>query len=147
MAPPRPLLGVGLALVVMLLRPTEVGGSCTMPADCPARQYCDGYHDGKKSKSGLCSDCDYITPSRCDAVGGDCCSAAFLAQCPSNPHRCAGEPCAKHADCTRSQYCDLLGACSDCSYLTTKCDAVDRDCCSVAFLDQVAPHRVSVSSS
>ena len=55
-------------------------GSCAAQSDCPARQYCDNTH--------TCYDCSYIT-RKCDAVDGDCCSTAFLEQCPSNPMKCA----------------------------------------------------------
>ena len=51
------------------------GGSCAAPADCPARQYCDDTHG--------CYACSYLADpkTKCDALGGDCCSAGFLKQC------------------------------------------------------------------
>eukprot|EP01046_Picozoa_sp_COSAG06_P050075 COSAG06_NODE_7845_length_2354_cov_124.351220_2_plen_262_part_00 len=45
--------------------------------------------------------------------------------------------CSKHADCPSGDYCDSGHSCYRCSYITpSECDAVDGDCCSVAFRAQ-----------
>ncbi len=46
----------------------------------------------------------------------------------------AVESCVRHEDCPTGQYCDLTNQCYNCSYITTKCDAVGKDCCSQSFL-------------
>lgn len=96
---PRPFLGLALVVGVLLMHSADcsefapkstaggaVGDSyrCTKPSDCPAQQYCDNGDN--------CYQCSYINPSRCDAVDRECCSAAFLRQCPSNPAGCARPP-------------------------------------------------------
>jgi hypothetical protein len=65
----------------------EGGESCTRQQDCPAQQYCDS--------TSSCYACSYLADPKaeCDALGGDCCSAAFLRQCPSNPEECQGNTC------------------------------------------------------
>ena len=57
--------------------------SCTKHADCAIGQYCDDTRS--------CDTCGYLGSHKvkCDALGGDCCSAAFLQNCPSNPKGCA----------------------------------------------------------
>ena len=73
--------GVG-RLAAIMAAALAAAEACSTDADCPAGQYCDSRHN-----------CDYycsveITPTRCNAAGGDCCSAAFLHNCPSNPAHC-----------------------------------------------------------
>lgn len=55
---------------------------CSAQSDCPTHEYCDSV--------GSCYRCSYIEPGAggCDAMGGDCCTPAFRAQCPSNPAQC-----------------------------------------------------------
>ena len=72
-----------------------------MHADCPSGEYCDS--------SRSCYQCSYITPSECDAVDSDCCSAAFRTQCTSNPRGCAASgggpllPCGSSGDFVKDQ--------------------------------------------
>eukprot|EP01046_Picozoa_sp_COSAG06_P012222 COSAG06_NODE_711_length_12877_cov_16.318281_11_plen_230_part_00 len=35
-----------------------------------------------------CEPCSVVTPSNCDALGGNCCAPDFLKQCPTNPKDC-----------------------------------------------------------
>lgn len=48
---------------------------------CAEGEYCDA--------TLTCYSCEYIEPSRCDFVGGDCCSIEFLQNCPSDPAECS----------------------------------------------------------
>jgi hypothetical protein len=74
--------------------------SCTEQGNCGTGSYCDSAND--------CVDCDYITPSRCDALGGSSqCCTSFLAQCRTDPHQCScreaqGAICSGHGTCTSS---------------------------------------------
>ena len=63
---------------------TRGAASCSKHADCPLGDYCDDTRS--------CYQCSYITPSKCDAVDGDCCAVAFRTQCTANPRGCAGPP-------------------------------------------------------
>eukprot|EP01045_Picozoa_sp_COSAG04_P003448 COSAG04_NODE_140_length_23600_cov_1779.264414_16_plen_262_part_00 len=60
--------------------------ACSLQADCAIAQYCDDTHS--------CYECSVLnhTKVKCDALDGDCCSAAFLQNCPSNPKGCAPPP-------------------------------------------------------
>eukprot|EP01045_Picozoa_sp_COSAG04_P002307 COSAG04_NODE_83_length_27770_cov_5.100755_2_plen_1107_part_00 len=58
--------------------------SCKEQGDCRKGEYCDSRKQ--------CYRCSYIKPSSCDALGGDCCSEPFYAQCPTNPHNCTAVP-------------------------------------------------------
>ena len=62
--------------------PTLPKTCSSAPTDCPIGQYC--------GSSGSCYSCDNLSSAKakCDALGGDCCSAAFLQACPSNPQGC-----------------------------------------------------------
>ena len=62
--------------------PPTLPKTCSAPTDCPIGQYC--------GSSGSCYSCDNLSSAKakCDALGGDCCSAAFLQACPSNPQGC-----------------------------------------------------------
>jgi hypothetical protein len=73
------------AVVRTTPNPRHKGGAnasrvCSNHADCPAGDYCDD--------TPSCYECSWITPGRCDSFDGDCCTSAFLANCPSNPHEC-----------------------------------------------------------
>jgi hypothetical protein len=62
--------------------------ACNTNADCVGvGLYCEG-----PDAPGTCASCSFLKGMECDAVGNDCCSAAFLKQCPSNPlaAQCAG---------------------------------------------------------
>jgi hypothetical protein len=61
-----------------------LASSCTSPAGCSVGDYCDDGSD--------CYECSYISRQRCDARDGDCCSAAFCHNCPSDPHGCCSSP-------------------------------------------------------
>ena len=50
-------------------------------SSCDSGLYCD--------QSSNCYDCSFISFDSCDAADGDCCSDAFLKQCPDNPYQCA----------------------------------------------------------
>ena len=113
-------LAAGLVLVAAPKSTGEdgaVGSSCTKPSDCPAQQYCD---DDKN-----CYRCSYISSSKCDAIDGNCCSAAFRQQCTSNPHGCSGPPpppgtttewhLASHDTTSCTQTCKTLGMTCDAS--------------------------------
>jgi hypothetical protein len=54
---------------------------CDSHSDCDVGAYCDS--------SNSCYRCSYVQ-HRCDALDNNCCSAAFLHQCPSDPARCGG---------------------------------------------------------
>ena len=55
---------------------------CKANSDCKVGQYCDGQNK-------MCWDCDTVSVVMgCTADGGDCCSADFQHQCPSNPYGC-----------------------------------------------------------
>ena len=60
--------------------------SCAKHSDCAIGQYCDDTRS--------CDSCGYLSGHKvkCDALDGDCCSAALLHNCPSNPERCAATP-------------------------------------------------------
>jgi hypothetical protein len=60
--------------------PVELVAPSPCEPSCEEGEYCDGNF--------ACYSCDYIEPSRCDFVGGDCCSAEFLQSCPSDPAEC-----------------------------------------------------------
>ena len=59
-------------------------GHCAKTPDCPVKQYCDYLQS--------CYPCSYLT-EKCDAVDGDCCSASFIHNCPSNPLKSKCHPC------------------------------------------------------
>jgi hypothetical protein len=44
--------------------------------------------------------------------------------------------CSGPIDCTVGQYCDFRNVCYNCSYLSSKCDAIGLDCCSSEFLSR-----------
>ena len=82
---------------------------CAAPADCPASQYCDDTRS--------CYDCDYLRHSKvdCDALGGDCCSAAFLRSCPSDPKKAACAAAQSPCDAALQSACgSKRGAAFDC---------------------------------
>jgi hypothetical protein len=85
------------------------GASCSTQSDCPAQQYCDD--------TSSCYACSYLADpkAKCDALGGDCCSAAFLTQCTSNPKECRGSACtaALEEACGADRH-DVF-ACAQCS--------------------------------
>ena len=62
----------------------DPGARCSQTPDCPVGEYCDFSH--------RCYRCSYLT-DKCDALGGDCCSAVFLHNCPSNPFGARCHPC------------------------------------------------------
>jgi hypothetical protein len=59
------------------------GASCAKQADCPMGKYCAAgiFYDE-------CEHCSVVTPSNCDALGGNCCAPDFLKQCPSKVKVC-----------------------------------------------------------
>jgi hypothetical protein len=66
------------------------GGGCNSHSSCQQNFYCDS--------GGSCYTCSYITPVRCDAMGGDCCAEDFLAQCTDNPAQCVITPSPEPGD-------------------------------------------------
>ncbi len=60
------------------------GARCSETPDCPVGEYCDFSH--------RCYHCSYLG-EKCDALDGDCCSTAFLHNCPSNPLGPRCHPC------------------------------------------------------
>ena len=50
---------------------------CSAAPDCATAQYCDNRNE--------CYDCTFLAYGKCDAIDEDCCSAAFLKQCPNDP--------------------------------------------------------------
>eukprot|EP01046_Picozoa_sp_COSAG06_P035444 COSAG06_NODE_3811_length_4884_cov_11.896134_8_plen_350_part_01 len=78
----------------LLRAPRSAGVSCAADGDCPLGQYCDS--------TGSCYECSYISPTQCDDISGDCCSAAFRTQCPANP---AGCNCERDGDCSGGEVC------------------------------------------
>ena len=74
------LVALAALLLVLGARASHSRASCAGHTECPLGEHCDG--------SGRCRSCSAITPSRCDAVDAECCSAEFRAQCPSNPGGC-----------------------------------------------------------
>lgn len=62
---------------------------CSTDNDCTCGSYCS-------KTTSKCRSC-MQPPSTCDATSGDCCNAAFLDRCPSDPFSCntvAGRDCA-----------------------------------------------------
>ena len=55
---------------------------CYSQLECSPGEYCDLNY--------ACYDCSYVTPASCDSIDNDCCGAAFLGQCPSDPFNCGG---------------------------------------------------------
>ena len=116
-----------------LRRRAQTSPECQSQSECGSGDYCGDDDDGS-SFDGDCYLCSDI-PSYSDCVGG-CCSAAFLEQCPDNPAGCDTE-CSSHSDCNAGEYCDDSGDCDECSDAEDNtCDAVDGNCCTVAFLEQ-----------
>eukprot|EP01043_Picozoa_sp_COSAG02_P092665 COSAG02_NODE_29255_length_573_cov_0.689873_1_plen_130_part_01 len=56
--------------------------SCLSVAGCPVGQYCDSTHS--------CYDCSALSKIECNAIDHDCCSEAFLRNCPTNSKKCKG---------------------------------------------------------
>eukprot|EP01046_Picozoa_sp_COSAG06_P042685 COSAG06_NODE_5475_length_3456_cov_1.631814_4_plen_335_part_01 len=81
----------------LLRAPRSGGASCAADGDCPLDQYCDS--------TGSCFECSYISPTNCDDASGDCCSAAFRTQCPTNPAGC--KYCERDGDCSGGEVCSL----------------------------------------
>ena len=65
-------------------RSVSAAMACSYTADCPVHQYCDYGHS--------CYHCSYLS-EKCDAVDGDCCSAMFRHNCPTDPLESKCEPC------------------------------------------------------
>lgn len=84
------------------------GGSCATHVDCPAQQYCDDTFS--------CYQCSYLAnrKANCDALAQDCCSAAFLRQCPGNPKGCADTCAAALEAACGADHHDVF-ACAQCS--------------------------------
>ena len=80
---------------------TLASGSCAVDGDCPAGEYCY-----EAAGAQACDSCAYVTPGACDDASGDCCSAAFLKQCPANPADC----CSGDGDCDSGSPC-VAGRC------------------------------------
>ena len=56
---------------------------------------------------------------------------------PQNPGvMSAAAGCTSPIDCAVGQYCDFRSVCYNCSYLSSKCDAIGLDCCSSEFLSR-----------
>jgi hypothetical protein len=74
--------GAQLAAIILLTTRADVHAQlqCFQHSDCPTTQYCDARQQ--------CYECIYIKPSKCYAIDADCCGAAFLANCPSDPYGC-----------------------------------------------------------
>lgn len=75
---------IGAAGVLLVVIQVAGAQSCTAHTDCAQNNYCDGGMS--------CYTCSYISPTTCDAFDNDCCSPAFLAQCPTNPAECPPPP-------------------------------------------------------
>lgn len=70
----------------------DANPTCNTHSDFTAGSYCQEY-------SNSCFPCNVLTSSPCDALGSDCCSAPFLAQCPTNPYGCVPKiPCTTSAE-------------------------------------------------
>jgi ubiquitin len=66
------------------------GEACAAHADCTVGTFCD---DGSTCRGCEAADvCTSVAGSRtsCAALGGQCCTEAFLRNCPSNPFKCFG---------------------------------------------------------
>eukprot|EP01043_Picozoa_sp_COSAG02_P038382 COSAG02_NODE_2954_length_7671_cov_103.987718_5_plen_1164_part_00 len=71
----------------------ETGGAaplrgCTAQVNCSIGEYCAMM---KTSFAYNCSACSFVDPTWCDALGDDCCSAAFMRQCPGDPYDCSSQ--------------------------------------------------------
>jgi hypothetical protein len=70
-----------IAPLILIVAPTLCDPSCDESSDCKLGTYCQtGYFYAS------CTSCSKLSDS-CDEVGGDCCSAPFLARCPSAAKR------------------------------------------------------------
>lgn len=67
---------------------------CSTDDDCTCGSYCS-----KNAGAGKCQSC-MQSSSTCDSTSGDCCSAAFLDRCPSDPFSC-GATLLKDCNSTR----------------------------------------------
>ena len=89
--------------------PTLPKTCSSAPTDCPIGQYC--------GSSGSCYSCDNLSSAKakCDALGGDCCSAAFLRNCPSDPKKAACAAAQSPCDAALQSACGSeRGAAFDC---------------------------------
>ena len=129
---------------------------CTSHADCPkgvgTNSQDSNFFTGSYCANGQCAYCGHDADSEtlCDGIGGDCCSAEFQAQCPTDPFHC--KACKSHADCPKvhaqppdgssssqwSEYCAKGGNCASCGSNITAlvCDAFDDQCCTQAFIER-----------
>ena len=135
--------------------------NCTSHSDCPKGNGIvaadPDFFVGEYCVAGKCEMCDRRFPEdpsdplgQCDGIGGDCCSAEFQAQCPTDPYHC--KACKSHADCPTganistihnsqvkwSEYCAKGGQCASCGSNITAlvCDAFDDKCCTQTFIEQ-----------
>ena len=75
-APPPPLI-VNAAVKGSAAAGGPPPAPCSAAPDCATAQYCDNRNE--------CYDCTFLAYGKCDAIDEDCCSAAFLKQCPNDP--------------------------------------------------------------
>lgn len=76
--------------------------ACTVTEDCQVGEFCAALQDGGQQ----CAPCSINDAASCYDLH-DCCSAAFLHQCPSNPTQC----CDSDDDCSADEKCDNKGHC------------------------------------
>ena len=139
--------------------------TCKSHSDCPkgvgTRSGDPEFFSGEYCVAGKCELCIRAQMASsivaCDGIGGDCCSAEFQAQCPTDPFHC--KACKSHADCPTgvsvapfnrfgrldpndrvaySEYCAKGGHCASCGSNITAlvCDAFDDKCCTQTFIGQ-----------
>ena len=82
---------------------------CSTDNDCTCGSYCS-------KTTSKCRSCMH-PPSTCDATSGDCCNAAFLDRCPSDPFSCNTEA---GRDCASTRWID--GYAVNFSYINTRAD-------------------------
>jgi hypothetical protein len=102
---------------------------CQADGDCPMGEFCARTLSGTTG----CYSCEENSPATCYDISGDCCSASFRAQCPTNPAAC----CVADVDCPLGEYCSRGSSCVDCSNVSpTVCPDISGDCCSATFRTQ-----------
>jgi hypothetical protein len=86
-------VGLGWMCLLVFVLTHTVGMDCYSSRDCEKDLYCDRSPQCQTwlvwDCSTKCTNCHYLENKPCDEVHGDCCSAAFVANCPRDPANCS----------------------------------------------------------